>query len=85
MTFFQLAHLRYMLARGGRGSDRLTTLLPMMPSDLENERSLVVAAHGGDSGAFVTLLNQYSWHIYRLSVSITGNHHVPRTSSRNLR
>ena len=46
-----------------------------MPSHLENERSLVVAAQAGDSGAFVTLLNQYSRHIYRLGVSITGNHH----------
>ena len=64
-----------MLARGGRGSDRLTTLLPKMPTHLENERSLVVAAQAGDSGAFVTLLNQYSRHIYRLGVSITGNHH----------
>jgi RNA polymerase sigma-70 factor (ECF subfamily) len=64
-----------MLARGGRESDRLTTLLPKMPTHLENERSLVVAAQAGDSGAFVTLLNQYSRHIYRLGVSITGNHH----------
>jgi RNA polymerase sigma-70 factor (ECF subfamily) len=46
-----------------------------MPTHLENERSLVVAAQAGDSGAFVTLLNQYSRHIYRLAVSITGNHH----------
>jgi RNA polymerase sigma-70 factor (ECF subfamily) len=64
-----------MLARGGRGSDRLTTLLPKMPTHLENERSLVAAAQAGDSGAFVTLLNQYSRHIYRLGVSITGNYH----------
>jgi RNA polymerase sigma-70 factor (ECF subfamily) len=45
-----------------------------MPTHLENERSLVVAAQAGDSGAFVTLLNQYSRHIYRIGVSITGNH-----------
>ena len=64
-----------MLARGGRKSDRMTKLLPKMPTHLENERSLVVAAQAGDSGAFVTLLNQYSRHIYRIGVSITGSHH----------
>ena len=42
---------------------------------LDNEQSLVAAAQAGDSDAFVTLLNQYSRHIYRLGVSITGNHH----------
>ena len=46
-----------------------------MPIHLENEQSLVAAAKAGDSDAFVTLLNQYSRHIYRLGVSITGNHH----------
>jgi RNA polymerase sigma-70 factor (ECF subfamily) len=45
-----------------------------MPSHLDNEQSLVDAAQAGDSGAFVTLLNQYSRHIYRLGLSITGNH-----------
>ena len=45
-----------------------------MPAHLENEQSLVAAAKAGDSDAFVTLLNQYSRHIYRLGVSITGNH-----------
>jgi DNA-directed RNA polymerase specialized sigma24 family protein len=46
-----------------------------MPTHLDNEQSLVAAAQAGDSDAFVTLLNQYSRHIYRLGVSITGNHH----------
>ena len=48
---------------------------PKMPTHLDNEQSLVAAAQAGDSDAFVTLLNQYSRHIYRLGVSITGNHH----------
>ena len=46
-----------------------------MPNHLENEQSLVAAARAGDPEAFVTLLNQYSRHIYRLGLSITGNHH----------
>src|SRR5712672_1443916 len=46
-----------------------------MPTHLDNEQFLVAAAQAGDSDAFVTLLNQYSRHIYRLGVSITGNHH----------
>jgi RNA polymerase sigma-70 factor, ECF subfamily len=46
-----------------------------MPTHLENEQSLVAAAQAGDVDAFVTLLNHYSRHIYRLGVSITGNHH----------
>jgi RNA polymerase sigma-70 factor, ECF subfamily len=46
-----------------------------MLTHLDNEQSLVAAAQAGDSDAFVTLLNQYSRHIYRLGVSITGNHH----------
>jgi len=46
-----------------------------MATHLDNEQSLVAAAQAGDSDAFVTLLNQYSRHIYRLGVSITGNHH----------
>ena len=46
-----------------------------MPTHLHNEQSLVAAAQAGDSDAFVTLLNQYSRHIYRLGISITGNHH----------
>jgi RNA polymerase sigma-70 factor (ECF subfamily) len=45
-----------------------------MPTHLENEHSLVAAAQAGDSEAFVILLNQYSRHIYRLGLSITGNH-----------
>jgi len=45
-----------------------------MPTHLDNEQSLVTAAQAGDSDAFLTLLNQYSRHIYRLGVSITGNH-----------
>ncbi len=45
-----------------------------MPTHLDNEQSLVAAAQTGDSDAFVTLLNQYSRHIYRLGVTITGNH-----------
>ena len=35
----------------------------------------MAAAQAGDSDAFVTLLNQYSRHIYRVGVTITGNHH----------
>ncbi len=46
-----------------------------MPTHLDNEHSLVAAAQVGDPDAFVTLLNQYSRHIYRLGLSITGNHH----------
>jgi len=46
-----------------------------MPTHLDNEQSLVAAAQAGDSDAFVALLNHYSRHIYRLGVSITGNHH----------
>jgi len=45
-----------------------------MPTHLDNEQSLVAAAQKGDSDAFVALLNHYSRHIYRLGVSITGNH-----------
>ncbi len=45
-----------------------------MPTHLDNEQSIVAAAQAGDSDAFVTLLNQYSRHIYRLGLSITGNH-----------
>src|SRR6267154_1923947 len=48
---------------------------PKMPTHLDNEQSLVAAAQAGDSDAFVALLNHYSRHIYRLGVSITGNHH----------
>lgn len=46
-----------------------------MPIHLENEQSLVTAAQAGDPDAFVKLLNQYSRHVYRLGISITGNHH----------
>ena len=45
-----------------------------MPTHLDNEQSIVAAAQAGDSDAFVTLLNQYSRHIYRLGLSITGNY-----------
>src|SRR5260370_27407143 len=45
-----------------------------MPTHLDNELSIVAAAQAGDSDAFVTLLNQYGRHIYRLGLSITGNH-----------
>jgi RNA polymerase sigma-70 factor (ECF subfamily) len=45
-----------------------------MPTHLDNEQSIVAAAQAGDSDAFITLLNQYSRHIYRLGLSITGNH-----------
>jgi len=45
-----------------------------MPTHLDNEQSLVAAAQAGDSDAFITLLNQYSRHIYRVGLSITGNH-----------
>lgn len=46
-----------------------------MPIHLENEQSLVTAAQAGDPDAFVKLLNQYGRHVYRLGISITGNHH----------
>lgn len=46
-----------------------------MPNHLDNEQFLVAAAQAGDPEAFVTLLNQYSRHIYRLGLNITGNHH----------
>ena len=47
-----------------------------MPAHLENEQSLVAAAQAGDSDLrFLTLLSQYTRHIYRLGISITGNHH----------
>ncbi len=45
-----------------------------MPSHFDNEPSIVAAAQAGDADAFVTLLNQYSRYIYRLGLSITGNH-----------
>ena len=35
-----------------------------MPTHLDNEQSIVAAAQAGDSDAFITLLNQYSRHIY---------------------
>ena len=37
-------------------------------------RQRTSAGGRGDSDAFVTLLNQYSRHIYRVGLSITGNH-----------
>jgi hypothetical protein len=49
-----------------------------MPTHLENEQPLVAAARAGDDDAFVTLLNQYSRYIYRIGMSITGNHHEER-------
>jgi len=45
-----------------------------MPTHLDNEQCIVAAAQAGDSDAFITLLNQYSRHIYRLGLSVTGNH-----------
>ena len=74
MTFFRSAHLLY---AGARLEENLpsTRVAQKMPAHLENEQSLVAAAKAGDSDAFVVLLNQYSCHIYRLGVSITGNHH----------
>jgi RNA polymerase sigma-70 factor (ECF subfamily) len=45
-----------------------------MPTHLDNEQSIVAAAQAGDPAAFVRLLDQYSRHIYRLGLSITGNH-----------
>jgi RNA polymerase sigma-70 factor, ECF subfamily len=45
-----------------------------MPTHLDNEQYIVAAAQAGDLVAFVTLLNRYSRHIYRVCLSITGNH-----------
>ena len=45
-----------------------------MPTHLDNEQSVVAAAQAGDPAAFVKLLDQYNRHIYRLGLSITGNH-----------
>ena len=64
-----------MLVRLGAGFPASRSIARKMPAHLENEQDLVAAAKAGDSDAFVTLLNQYSRHIYRLGVSITGNHH----------
>jgi len=76
VTFFELIHLCTMVDRGRTGSTaRGYPESQTMPAHLENEQSLIAAAQAGDSTAFVTLLNQYSRHIYRLGVSITGNHH----------
>src|SRR5260370_10377912 len=61
--------------RGRRIDRRDKPSPPKMPTHLDNEQSLVAAAQAGDSDAFVMLLNQYSRHIYRLGVSITGNHY----------
>jgi RNA polymerase sigma-70 factor (ECF subfamily) len=76
VTFSELIHLCTMVDRGRTGSTaRGYPESQTMPAHLENEQSLIAAAQAGDSTAFVTLLNQYSRHIYRLAVSITGNHH----------
>jgi RNA polymerase sigma-70 factor (ECF subfamily) len=45
-----------------------------MPTHLDNEQSIVAAAQAGDLEVFVTLLNRYNPHIYRVCLSITGNH-----------
>ncbi len=44
-----------------------------MLTHLENEVALLAEARAGSAGAFVTLLNQYSSHIYRLALHITSN------------
>ncbi len=44
-----------------------------MLTHLENETALVAEARAGNPDAFVTLLNQYDRHIYRLALNITGN------------
>ena len=44
-----------------------------MLTHLENEVALLAEARAGSAGAFVTLLNQYSSHVYRLALHITGN------------
>src|SRR5258708_28935494 len=75
VTFFELVNLYTMVDRGRRIDRRDKPSPPKMPTHLDNEQSLVAAAQAGDSDAFVTLLNQYSRHIYRLGVSITGNHY----------
>lgn len=73
--FFPHSPISYMLMRLGEDSRPAARLPKKMPAHLENEQDLVAAAKAGDSDAFVTLLNQYSRHIYRLGLSITGNHH----------
>jgi hypothetical protein len=45
-----------------------------MLTHFDNEQCIVAAAQAGDSDAFITLLNHYSRHIYRLGFSVTGNH-----------
>jgi len=72
VTFFPFAHLLY---AGAARSAVIRSIARKMPAHLENEQDLVAAAKAGDSDAFVILLNQYSRHIYRLGLSITGNHH----------
>jgi RNA polymerase sigma-70 factor (ECF subfamily) len=74
VTFFRLAHLLYAGARLEENPAK-HSVAQKMPAHLENEQSLVAAAKAGNSDAFVVLLNQYSCHIYRLGVSITGSHH----------
>lgn len=44
-----------------------------MLTHLENETALVAEARAGNTDAFVTLLNQYDRHIYRLAFNITAN------------
>jgi RNA polymerase sigma-70 factor (ECF subfamily) len=75
VTFFELIHLCTMVDRPRTGSTARDSEAPTMPAHLENEQSLIAAAQAGNADAFVTLLNQYSRHIYRLGLSITGNHH----------
>ena len=45
---------------------------PKMPTHLDNEQSTIAAAQTKGSDAFITLLNEYSLHIYRLGLSVTG-------------
>ena len=68
-TFCELVHLCNMVERCPRTSTSESTLFS------ENADPFRQRAVAGDSDAFITLLNQYSRHIYRLGVSITGNHH----------
>lgn len=44
-----------------------------MLAHLDNEAALLAEARAGHAGAFVILLNQYSSHVYRLALNITGS------------
>jgi hypothetical protein len=73
-TFCELVHLCNTVERCPRASTSESALFSKAPTHLDNEQSLVAAAQAGDSDAFVTLLVQYSRDIYRVGLSITGNH-----------